>query len=143
MVMFDFGERNKILDFRGNEKEVGELALHVQCRWRITTESHVVVGSRDINYPADYSEDQEIREGFDWDRDPNRLDKLVRVFFGHHEQGLVVQGVAVGDAGSLQISLAEGLSLDVFPDDSLNQEHWRLFKPDTNQPHFVFTPTRT
>src|SRR5712691_8128852 len=81
MATFDFGQRRKVLGFRGNEKEVGELALHVQCAWRITRTDRVVVGSSDLNYPADYREDEAVPSDFDWDRDPNRRDKLLRLLF--------------------------------------------------------------
>jgi hypothetical protein len=77
MAMFDFGNRRQSVAWGGAKKEVGELALHVQCTWRIAREDCVIVGSRDIQYPADYPDDDEIPAEFDWDRDPTRLDKLV------------------------------------------------------------------
>lgn len=137
MAMFDFGEQRKVMDSQGREKEVGELALHVQCHWRIAGETRVLVGSRDINYPAEYSEGGDIPPEFDWDLEPSRLDKLLRQFFEEHAEGLIVENVHVGDAGSLRIALGGNLSLELFPDDSLDGEHWRLFVPVGREPHLV------
>jgi hypothetical protein len=139
MATFDFGQRRKVLGFRGNEKEFGELALHVQCAWRVTRADRIVVGSRDLYYPADYREDEAVPSEFDWDRDPNRRDKLLTLLFENGAKEFVVERVAVGAAGSLHIELSENLALDIFPNDSLSDEHWRLFNPGTHGEHFVVT----
>jgi hypothetical protein len=48
-----------------------------------------------------------------------------------------VQAVEAGDAGSLAIGLEDGYKLELFPHDSDSDEHWRFFKPHTEEPHFV------
>jgi len=136
MVMFQFGEARAITDQLGREKEVGEFALHVQCPWRIAVDDRVIVGSRDINYPADYSEGDEIPESFDWDKDRTRLDRLID-FFLHESTNLRVRDIKAGRAASLCIAVGENLYLDVFPNDSLPSEHWRLLEPGKKVPHFV------
>jgi len=137
MAMFDFGARRKVIDSRGTEKDSGELALHVQCAWRITRGARILVGSRDIHYPSTYSEGQEISNDFDWERDTTRLDALLQALFDAGTKEFVVQRVEVGDAGKFIAVLSGELSLEVFPDDSLPLEHWRLFIPQAHQPHFV------
>jgi hypothetical protein len=141
MATFDFGKRRKVPGLGGAEKEVGEFALHVQCAWRITRNDRVAVGSSDLNYPADYSEDKAVPSDFDWERNPNRRDKLLGLLFENGLREFVVQGVDVGAAGSLHIVLSENLALDIFPNDSLSEEHWRLFTPGTDVEHFVVTGT--
>ncbi|MBZ5671658.1 MAG: hypothetical protein LAO04_18265 [Acidobacteriia bacterium] len=140
MATFQFGERKKALDFYARPSEVGEYALHVQCAWRITCGDELVVGSRDLYYPADYHDTREdLPPEFDWDRDPNRRDKLLDSLFGNGTREFVVQRIEAGAAGSLHIALSDGYSLDVFPYDSLGGEHWRLFIPGKDEPHFVVT----
>ena len=139
MAMFDFGVPKKVLDRAGNEKEVGEFALHVQCAWRMARRNQILVTSRDIHYSADYSEDQDIPDEFDWDREPNRLDKLLHSLFEQETNDFVVQKVEVGDAGKLHLLLGNDASLELFPDDSLAGERWRLFIPGAHQPHLVVT----
>lgn len=140
MASFQFGGRRTVQTFRGDTKEVGDFALHVQCAWRITMQEEIIVGSRDLYYPADFhGEDQDIPDDFDWDRDPNRRDKLLASLFMNNKREFVVQEIEVGIAGSLNITLSDSLSFGIFPDDSLSREHWRLFRPANDEPHFVVT----
>ena len=141
MAMFHFGDRSDTDTIHGTPAEVGEIALHVQCAWRIARENEVVVGRQDLYYPADYENEREdIPKDFDWDRDPNRHDKLLRVLFEDGARKFVVQKVEVGEAGRLHIELSDSLSLDVLPFNSLPGEHWRLFSPvKEDQRHFVVT----
>ena len=140
MATFAFGQRKKIPDRRGGLREVGEYALHVQCPWRITRDELFVVGSRDLYYPADYHDiHEEVPSEFDWNRAPSRRDKLLTSLFENGSREFVVQGIEVRAAGFLHIVLADGLYLDVLPDDSLDHEHWRLFRPGADEPHFVVT----
>lgn len=140
MACFDFGECRSVPDHRGGMREVGEYALHVQCAWRITRIDETVVGNQDVYYPAHYDDAHEdVPPEFDWDRDANRRDKLLGTLFGDSTQKLVVQDVEVGATGSLRIVLTDGYFLEVFPNDSLNHEHWRLFRPGVDEPHFIIT----
>ena len=50
-----------------------------------------------------------------------------------------VQEVAVGHAGAFTILFADAYALDVFPDDSLRDEHWRIFKQHEEESHFVLS----
>src|SRR5260370_30724506 len=78
LASFQFRARSKVSGFRNVTKEVGEYALHVQCAWRIAREDRVIVGSRDLYYPADFLEEEEVPPEFDWDRDPNLRDKRLQ-----------------------------------------------------------------
>ena len=68
LASFAFGERREAPSSGGGARPVGEFALHVQCAWRITRGDQVLVGSRDLYYPASYGdENREIPPDFDWD----------------------------------------------------------------------------
>jgi hypothetical protein len=137
MAMFDFGNRKKVPGLRGEWKEVGDFALHVQCAWRLTRQDRVIVGSTDLYYPASYQEDDQVPSDFDWDEEPNLRDKRLVSLFEGGTREFMVEKVQPGLAGSLYISLHDGLSLELFPEHSLRKEHWRLFVPSTEQRHFV------
>jgi len=139
LASFQFGARSKVPSFRNMIKEVGEVALHVQCAWRIARKDRVIVGSRDLYYPAHFSDDEEVPPEFDWDRDPNLRDKKVQSLFADGTVEFTVLSVEAGPAGSLRIALTADLFLDILPYDSLLHEHWRLFDPRTDTPHFVVT----
>jgi hypothetical protein len=133
MAMFDIGERITVPSTTG-PKEFGEWALHIQCAWRIALPDRVLVGSRDINYPEDHAADDPVPEDFDWDRSATRLDRVAKFLFD--SISCRIQRIRSGSAGRLQFDLEEDMSLEVFPDDSLSLENWRLF-PYPHRPHFV------
>jgi hypothetical protein len=133
---FHFGQRRTVKGFRGEAKEVGAHALHVQCAWRIRHGHQVVVGNSDLYVPHEESGDQQ--ENFDWEvLGASRRDKRIAELFQNETRQFVVQQVQVGDAGSFTIILNSDYALDVFPNDSLSNEHWRMFKPSSDEPHFV------
>lgn len=137
MAMFDFGEHRVVRDFRGTEKQVGELALHVQCAWRITEKGRVVMGGHDLYYPADHQPGAIVPDEFDWEHHPNRLDQLVSRFFQNGHREYVVTAVQPGNSGAASLCLDDSLFLELFPDHSLLIESWRLFR--SGQPgHLVF-----
>jgi hypothetical protein len=139
LAAFQFGARRASLTWKGEPCEIGEYALHVQCTWRITQHEKVIVARRDLYYPADYTDlRQGIPANFDWDiQGGNRHDRLLKEFFQDGTRSYMVERIEVGDAGAFRVILENGFSLEVFPDDSLDGEHWRLFKPDMGEPHFV------
>lgn len=121
----------------GRTKEVGEYALHIQCAWRIRHGERVIVGSRDLYSPPHESDDP---DNFDGDvQGANRRDVGIAELFQNETRQFMVRDVEVGEAGAFTISFDDGYALDVFPDDSLSAEHWRLFKPSAEEPHFVVT----
>ena len=139
MQWFAFGERrtgNTHGGRFGNTKEVGEYALHVQCAWRIVCGDDIIVGSRDLYYPAD--ESAEPSDDFDWDHERTRRDRRIEALFAN-ARSFVGRRVDVGNAGALRIDLGDGYVLEVFPQDSLAGEHWRLFRPYRDEPHVVVT----
>jgi hypothetical protein len=136
LAMFDFGQRRTVRDPRGKEKVVGELALHVQCAWRITEIGRAVVGRHDLYYPADHPPEAIVPGEFDWEHDPNRLDKLISSLFQNGTREFVVTAVQLGNAGGACLSMSDGLFLELFPDHSLMIESWRLFRPG-QQGHLV------
>jgi hypothetical protein len=134
LAWFQFGSRRLVKTFRGETKEVGDYALHVQCAWRIRREDKVIVGRGDIFSPPEET-DEPLPEDFDWQKG-NRFDTVVSSLF-EQTKDFVVSGVEAGDAGTLTITLDHGLMIEVFPHDSLQGEHWRLFEPSKDKPHFV------
>ncbi len=134
---FQFGPRQMATNRRGQTREVGSFALHVQCAWRIVAQAGIVVASRDRYYPTGDPE-RDVPD-FAWDRPgANRCDERIAHFFARHaETPLLVEGVSVDAVGGLILTLSDGHALDIFPDDSLPEEHWRFFAHNTDQAHLV------
>jgi hypothetical protein len=142
LAWFEFGGRRTVKDSRGEDHEVGDYALHVQCAWRIRCGNRVVVGSRDLYYPPEETPDEtnDRPEDFNWDvQGSNRRDKHIAELFQNETREFFVQKVEAGEAGSFTIIFDQGYALDVFPDDSLSGEYWRFFRPYRGEPHFVIT----
>ncbi|HUO60585.1 MAG TPA: hypothetical protein VMU24_07935 [Candidatus Acidoferrales bacterium] len=130
---FSFGERQSVTGVRGNVKEVGEYALHIQCAWRIIRHDEVIVASGDVYAEPRKKPSRELHLKF------TLLDERVQELFQGEARRFAVEKVEAADAGAFCISFSDGYALNVMPDDSSDDEHWRLFKPYTEGPHFVVT----
>jgi hypothetical protein len=140
---FQFGARHTVKGFRGDEKEVGEYALHTQCPWRITGPHGIVVAFLDRFTPRGNPE--KVGDDFDPNQPGTTLcDERMDAFFAQQgKTSLVAEQIKVGDWGTFSLALMGGFSLDVFPDDSLSNEHWRFFRPYLEIPHLVVTGSGT
>jgi hypothetical protein len=137
LAWFEFGDRRTVLSHLGKEKLVGDYALHIQCPWRITRDDKIITGRGDIFCTPEESEEP-IPADFDWQKG-NRFDRIIAALFDHQPRQFTVQGVQAGGVGSLVIELEDGYKLEVFPHDSESGEHWRLFKPYSDDPHLAFS----
>jgi hypothetical protein len=143
LFWFHFGSQREVVDRDGETKLVGEYALHVECTWRITGLGGIAVGSGDLYYPAGVPVSRNSKD-FDWRKQgANRADERLSTLLHQLAQApLVVEGVWADATGSIRLTLSHGYALEVFPSDSLQgeySEHWRLFQPSLNQPHYVLT----
>jgi uncharacterized protein DUF6968 len=152
MKNFQFGT---IMPHPTGKGTIGQYALHIQCPWRmvvpqcawkVPTKNLILTGS------GDWWEPTESGENFDWDDwNKNRLtpslqQKALAELFQEYDEAtkswinisdqLVVEQVESDDYGGLDIHLSGGHRLQVFPD-GRSGEHWRLFEPSTEAPHFV------
>jgi hypothetical protein len=136
---FHFGTRRSVTDRRGKRKEVGSFALHVQCAWRIAGSRTIIVASRDRLYPAG-DPDHEPPD-FDWSiPGASRVDEQMTTFLSDRAHTpLRIESVQADSIGGFCLYLSEGYILEVFPDDSVGNELWRLFQPSTAAEHFVVT----
>jgi hypothetical protein len=136
MACFQFGQRKTVKKVQGNIAEVGEYALHVQSPWRIVKDDEIVMAALDVYRPqSGYEEDPD----FDWDHGGNLLEERAKTFFENGTREYVVEGIYAEPAGALRLTLQGGFCLEILPCDSTKYEHWRLFKPGTEQEHFVVT----
>jgi len=79
-------------------------------------------------------------EDFNWEPlGSNRRDKRIAALFQGETRQFLVRRIEVGEAGRFRILLDNDYALDVFPDDSLSDEHWRISNPYVEGPHFVVT----
>ncbi len=138
---FHFGARRPAVDRRGHPPRIAEYALHIHCAWRILEAGAITAASRDRYVPAGDPEDDP--PGFEWDRPgANLCDERVAAFLSRQmEDPPVVLGIEPREAGAFAVRFERGIALEIFPDDSRAIEHWRLFRPGSDDPHAVFVGT--
>jgi hypothetical protein len=140
MQVFGFGAR---MPGRGVNREVPELFLHIQCRWRVINRDGIVVGSADIFWPPE--ESAVSYDDFDYDGKRSRRDELVDSFMLHGEDAHVVTRTEGRHTGDVLISFLDGCGLEIWSDHRSGREAdgpnelWRFIARD--DPHFVVTPT--
>jgi len=135
VAQFQFGKRRA----SGKPSDLGDYALHVRCPWRVLRKNRILVGSDDLFFPAGYNSGMEPPPDFDWQRQPNRLDKLRLALFTPGRPVLSVRKIEVGLAGSFRLLFDDKMALEVFPASSRRVEHWRLLARQAGEPLFVLT----
>ena len=113
IVWFQFGSRRTVPTAREGTKEVGEIALHLGCPWRLT-------GPDGEPQVCDQSEPE--------------------VLAGIGSPPLLCSMARAGKGGAFELEFAGGERLKVKPDDPDCEEYWRLFSPYSDEPHFVVGP---
>src|SRR5262245_54759416 len=131
-----FGGRHTVPRRPEGTKEVGDFALHIQCAWRLRGPSDIIVASRDRYYPK--GDPHSADDHFEWDTPgANRWDERMEDFLSKHCR-LRVESVSADEVGGFSLTFEGGFLFEVFPDDSLNGEYWRLFRPSMSSRHIVF-----
>lgn len=114
---------------------VGDLALHVQCPWRLDAGKSIVTGLTDLWQRTLASETISYDE-WDWDRDGNLRDQRMTDYFARYPDSKVAS-VSLSDHGSFTLNLCDDVKLLVFVSGCAS-ENWRIFRPNSDK-HFVGT----
>jgi hypothetical protein len=137
MQMFQLGNLISVKSLRGEPREVGEYALHLQCAWRICGREGIVVGSGDLYRPNGDSED--IPAEFDWQKENRRDQRLTDLLTTGAAIPLRVERVSADEVGGFILDMNRGFRLQAFPAYSSRNECWRRFRPGDLSTHFVVT----
>lgn len=109
-----------VLELNGVQGE--DLALHIQCAFRVVHDGQVLLGSRDMTYVRG-SAGPDAFDNFATLYD-DRAALLSRVLGGACPQ---VETVLQGPAGALTLEATGGFRVDILPDRSVPEESWRAF----------------
>ena len=139
LVWFSFGEKKIIKNKDGSVKSVGDYVLHIQCSWRITKGSQILVASRDIYTPSARwkgAEDQ-----FEWDiYGMNRCDERIEELLKENDKSkMIIESIHADSVGGVRMFFRDNCVLELFPDDSNEEEFWRIFIPGNIRSHFIVT----
>ena len=140
MLWLQFGARVGAPMARDPNREVGEYAVHVMCPWRLSGSSGVITGQNDMYVPADPDVDE---SDFRWDKAGSSIvDHQLRRWIQAHEQApLRVVDISVDRCAGFILRFRHGIAFEIFPDAFSmphdTREHWRIFEPGRETPHFV------
>ncbi|MDP9313753.1 MAG: hypothetical protein M3R24_23220 [Chloroflexota bacterium] len=140
MRVFEFGTLREVAG-----RTIADFALHIQCPWRLEQGSDIITGRTDLWEPAEPSTSIDWVT-WDYDTNANLQDaKLNEVLAGdgvptritkNQTDGFLVEAVAMDAFRGITITFSGSYRLVVFPA-GVRGEQWRLFQPNTEQPHLV------
>ena len=135
LLWLNFGEKVLILDRNNCERIHYKYGINIQCSWRITTEDRIVVASRDIYLPRTGLKND---ENFDWEqKGNNKFDERIDEFKKEFKSNLVISRLSADQFGGLKIYFDSDINLEIFPDDSFQEEFWRFMVYEGKSKHFV------
>lgn len=135
MCWISFGDLVEIENHRGKRK-VGKFALHLECPWRITDGSKILLSSIDMFEPSsNYKEN----EDFKWDIQGNNLfdEKTKSMFL--EDENIIVQDVKLSSYYDVTIIFSNQLIFECFVNCSSKGECWRFFQPGSDKEHLIIT----
>lgn len=109
----------------------GEIAIHVQCPFRLVRGSSIVLGSADLNSQRDDWPDASDSSTTVYDSRAAQLTELLA------RSTIAMTDVTVSNAGTLAITWHNDLRLDVLPNSSTDTEAWRIFRRNSGA-HFGY-----
>lgn len=131
MLTMSFGSPVTSTLRNGQKLTTGEVALHVQCAWRLVHEETVLVGASD--YAAADEEDEAIAY----------IHERLQTIFSGEPTVATVENL---HASAFRLRLSNGVMCEVFPSESRPDEYaefWRVFRVDFEGPHFIAAPTHS
>jgi hypothetical protein len=138
MVLLQFGELREISARDGGTHAVHEWTVQVQCPWRITQGTRIVVAYRDFYYSDVPLKNLDVMSK---SRFNTVLDTLCKEFELNPPR---VSSVEADDTGGFSLRLNADYRLEVFPAENTESgKHWRIFEPGILGRSFVFPPSET
>jgi len=138
MCWISFGQTIKVKDYKGNEKEKGTYALHLQSPWRIIDQSteKIIIASSDIYEP---NTSLQWSEEFEWDKmGSNLFDEKVEKW--NNEQDVVyVLSVNANNFGDIEMKFSNDFIFNSFMNMSSDEEGWRFLKCGSDEHHMIGT----
>ncbi len=139
MQEFHFGaQRTGVAHYgkrKGSQVTYGQIALHVQCAWRVCGSAGLQIASGDLRQKSTAAKDVADDE-WDWDvSGANRRDELLNAWLSMNTY--TVNASTIDAYGGFTLLLERGYELRVFPDVSSDSECWRLLFNDEDRDHLV------
>lgn len=136
MLWIGMGEIFTTINRKGMEVKKSTYALHVQCQWRIVNnkKKEILLAATDMYSPR---KDVEFQEDFDWDIQGNNLFDEKSQEWLKGAMPIIINEYEINQWGDLVLFFSNHDKLQTFSLTSNDSECWRLFKPNSEEPHLV------
>lgn len=135
LLLAQFGNLNQVSAHDGSTKTVYEWSLQIQCPWRISQGTRIVIAYRDFYYSDAPLKNLDVVTK----RSSNSILETLCAEFSSNPPR--VQSIDADDSGDFILCLTAGYSIEVFPSESMESgKHWRVFEPGGQGKSFVFPP---
>ena len=143
LFWFEFGKKiTKDTNRKGKTILLGEYIIDTESAWHIRGKEGIIVASADRFY-AGGKDPYKGLEDIDWEDKPgeNRCDERLEKFIKKHKKSpLVVASAEANKWGGLIINLSGGYVIEIFKQNTVNNEYWRMFESvSKGKKHFVVT----
>lgn len=115
-----------------------ELSVHIQCPCRFIMENKIYIGSGDMYIPS--SKYNSNYTDFEWDKAGNNLFDENASYFVNKVAPIIAQKIEINSFGDVKIQFTEEIYLEIFVNNSNNEEQWRFFTKSSNSAHIIVTP---
>lgn len=137
LVWLGFGSLRQTRRPLGGSSVLGKFALHLQCPWRISSPTEMLVGAGDL-----YTRGATAKaRGWNWQEGPSLFDERIHARLAQSSQPLaIVRSIVTDRCGGFRLAMSRRLTLEVFPDctdEDERTEAWRIFRPGSKAAHFV------
>jgi hypothetical protein len=136
MLLLQFGKSHEVSARDGSTKTVHDWTIQIQCPWRISQNSQIVIGHRDFYY-SDVGKNSEVV------MNKSQYDSVLGSLCAEFEAAMPrVISVDSDATGAFSLHLGDGYRLEAIPGENTESgKHWRIFEPGVQGKSFVFPPS--
>ncbi len=135
MLMLQFGDLHEVSTRDGGTQSVYDWTMQIQCPWRISQGTRIVIAYRDFYYSDVPLSNVAVVSKSKFN---SVLETLNTEFETNPPRTVSVES---DDTGGFSIRFSSDYRLEVFPAESTESgKHWRIFEPGIMGKSFVFPP---
>ena len=136
MLVLQFGDLHEVSARDGGTQSVYDWAMQIQCPWRISQGTRIVIAYRDFYYSdVPLSNVAVVSKS----KFSSVLETLNAEFETNPPRTTYMES---DDTGGFSIRFSSDYCLEVFPAESTESgKHWRIFEPGVLGKSFVFPPS--
>jgi hypothetical protein len=136
MLLLQFGYLHEVSARDGSTKTVHDWTIQIQCPWRISQHSQIVIAYRDFYYSDVAKNNQAVMN-------KSRYDAVLGSLCAEFEATPPrVISVDSDDTGAFSLHLSDEYRLEAIPAENTESgKHWRVFEPGVSGKSFVFPPS--